>query len=121
MNPLMLHEFHHTRGARFAELGGMEVVADYGDTLAEHAALRRSAGVIDLSFRSRICLVGADRARYLHGQVTNDVKKLKAGDGCYAAVTTSKGKMESDLNIFCLADELVLDFEPGLAKKISQR
>ena len=31
------------------------------------------------------------------------------------------GKMESDLNIFCLTDELLLDFEPGLAGKISQR
>src|SRR5258708_17576341 len=29
--------------------------------------------------------------------------------------------MESDLNIFCLADELLLDFEPGLTEKISQR
>ena len=119
MNPLMLHEFHHTLKARFAEVNGAEVVADYGDVPAEHAALRENAGVMDLSFRSRICLVGADRARYLHGQVTNDVKKLKVGEGCYAAVTTSKGKMESDVNIFCLADELLLDFEPGLAEKVS--
>ena len=81
----------------------------------------KRAGVIDLSFRSRICLVGADRARFLHGQVTNDVKKLRAGEGCYAAITTAKGKMESDLNIFALADELLLDFEPGLTEKISAR
>ncbi len=99
----------------------MELVADYGDWPAEHAALRDHAAVMDLSFRSRLCLVGADRARFLHGQVTNDVKKLRAGEGCYAAITTAKGKMESDLNIFCLADELLLDFEPGLAEKISAR
>ena len=73
--------------------------------------------MIDLSFRSRLCLVGADRARFLHGQVTNDVKKLRVGEGCYAAITTAKGKMESDLNIFALADELLLDFEPGLTEK----
>jgi folate-binding protein YgfZ len=121
MNPLTLHEFHHSLGARFAELAGASVVNDYGDWLAEHAAFRESAGVIDLSFRSRLCLVGADRARFLHGQVTNDVKKLQTGEGCYAAITTAKGKMESDLNIFALADELLLDFEPGLMEKISQR
>ena len=121
MNPLMLHEFHHTLGAHFAELNGAEVVSDYGDARAEHAALRDGAGVLDLSFRSRLCLVGADRARYLHGQVTNDVKKLRVGEGCYAAITTAKGKMESDLNIFALADELLLDFEPGLTEKISAR
>jgi folate-binding protein YgfZ len=74
-----------------------------------------------LSFHSRICLVGNDRARFLHGQVTNDVKKLRAGEGCYTAIATAKGKMESDLNIFALQDELLLDFEPGLTEKISQR
>jgi folate-binding protein YgfZ len=121
MNPLMLHEFHHGLRARFAELNGAEVVNDYGDWLAEHAALRETAGVIDLSFRSRICLTGADRVRFLHGQVTNDVKKLRIGEGCYSAITTAKGKMESDLNIFALADELLLDFEPSLTKKISAR
>src|SRR5208282_3254031 len=92
-----------------------------GDWLAEHAALRENVGLLDLSFRGRICLVGADRVRFLHGQVTNDVKKLAVGSGCYAALTTARGKMESDLNIFCLADELLLDFEPGLTGKISQR
>src|SRR5450755_3626196 len=118
---LALHEFHHHLGARFKELNGAEMVADYGDWLAEHAALRETAGLLDLSFRSRLCLVGADRARYLHGQVTNDVKRLAVGEGCYAAITTAKGKMESDLNIYALADELLLDFEPGLTGKISQR
>ncbi|MGP8020417.1 MAG: YgfZ/GcvT domain-containing protein [Limisphaerales bacterium] len=121
MIPLPLHEFHHRLGARFAGLDGVEIVNDYGDWLAEHAALRQSAGVLDLSFRGRICQTGADRVRFLHGQVTNDVKKLRAGEGCYAAITTNKGKMESDLNIFCLADELLLDFEPGLTEKISRR
>jgi folate-binding protein YgfZ len=121
MNPLMLHEFHQTLGAHFAELNGAQLVSDYGDWLAEHAALRETAGVIDLSFRSRLCLVGADRVRFLHGQVTNDVKKLRAGEGCYAAITTAKGKMESDLNLFALAEELLLDFEPGRTGKISQR
>jgi folate-binding protein YgfZ len=118
---LRLHEFHHRLGARFVEVGGVEGVNDYGDWLAEHAALRESAGVLDLSFRGRICLVGTDRVRFLHGQVTNDVKRLRVGEGCYAALTTTKGKMESDLNVYCLADELLLDFEPGLTKNVSQR
>lgn len=121
MNPLFLHEFHHGLRANFSGLNGAEIVSDYGDWRAEHSALRESAGIIDLSFRSRICLVGADRIRFLHGQVTNDVKKLRAGEGCYSAITTNKGKMESDLNIFNLPDELLLDFEPGLTEKISTR
>jgi folate-binding protein YgfZ len=121
MNPLSLHEFHHSLNARFGELNGAEMVANYGDVLAEHAALRGSAGVLDLSFRSRLCLTGVDRARFLHGQVTNDVNRIRASEGCYAAITTAKGKMESDVNIYALPDELLLDFEPGLTQKISER
>jgi len=121
MSTLILHEFHHSLFAHFGELDGVEVVNDYGDWLAEHAALRESAGVLDLSFRSRICLTGADRVRYLHGQVTNDIKKLGVGQGCYVAIVTTKGKMESDANVFVLQDEVLLDMEPGLTARISQR
>ena len=118
---ILLHEFHLGLGARFTQLNGEEIVSSYGDLAAEHAALSDGAGVLDLSCRSRLCVVGADRVWYLHGQVTNDIKKLAPGSGTYAALTTAKGKMECDLNIFCLADELLLDFEPGLTEKITQR
>jgi folate-binding protein YgfZ len=121
MHPLVLHEFHHELRGRFGELNGAETVNDYGDWRAEHAALGESAGVIDLSFRGRICLTGADRVRFLHGQITNDVKRLQPGEGCYAALVSAKGKMQSDLNVFCLTDELLLDFEPGLTDAVSQR
>lgn len=121
MNALTLHELHHGLGARFMALDGFEIVGDYGDVSAEHAAFTHAAGVLDLSCRGRLCLVGADRVRFLHGQVTNDIKRLRVGEGCYAAITNAKGKMEGDANIFCLAEELLLDCEPGLAEKISRR
>lgn len=116
-----LHEFHAALGARFTMLDGNEAVADYGELKAELRSLLESAAVLDLSFRGRICLLGNDRARFLHGQVTNDVKKLRPGDGTYAALVTAKGKMVSDLNIFALADELLLDFEPGRTKVVTER
>jgi folate-binding protein YgfZ len=102
-------------------IDGCEAVARYRDVIEEHTALSQTAGVLDLSFRSRVCLTGADRVRFLHGQVTNDIRSLPVGRGCYAALVTAKGRMESDLNVYCLADELLLDFEPGLAGKISER
>ena len=98
-----------------------EVVGDYGDWLAEHRAFIETAGVIDLSARGRVCLLGADRLRFLHGQVTNDVNKLEVGQGCYAAIISGKGRMQADLNIFRLQDEVLLDFEPGLTATIIER
>src|ERR1043166_2607914 len=121
MTPLALHEFHAELNARFTEVSGMEVVEDYGDWLAEHAALRNSAGVLDLSFHSRLVLTGADRVRLLNGQVTNNVKDLPVNEGCYAALVTNKGRMQSDLNIYILPDEILLDFEPGLRAAIQER
>ncbi|EEF60924.1 YgfZ/GcvT domain-containing protein [Pedosphaera parvula] len=121
MEALALHEFHHGLNAVFTEVSGMEVVDHYGDPVSEYRALHESAAVLDLSFRSRICLTGADRVRFLHGQVTNNVQGLRTGTGCYAALVTAKGKLQSDLNIYALKDELLLDFEPGLTKVVSER
>ncbi|MBA4149486.1 MAG: aminomethyl transferase family protein [Verrucomicrobia bacterium] len=121
MSELSLHELHAGLNAQFAQVNAMEVVSTYGDTPGEYAALRNTVGVLDLSFRSRICLLGADRKKFLHGQVTNDVNNLKTGEGCYAALITAKGKMQSDLYIFSLENELLLDFEPGLTETVSQR
>ncbi|MGH8022691.1 MAG: YgfZ/GcvT domain-containing protein, partial [Limisphaerales bacterium] len=121
MNLLLLHGFHQSLGAGFSELSGQEIVAGYGDELAEYRAIWESAGILDFSFRGRICLTGSDRVRFLHGQVTNDVKQLQTGEGCYAAITNAKGRMESDLNVFNLSEELLLDFEPGLTERISGR
>ncbi|MEO6182068.1 MAG: aminomethyltransferase family protein [Verrucomicrobiota bacterium] len=121
MSSLSLHEFHQGLNAQFTDVNGQEIVAHYGDWLAEHAGLRDNAGVLDLSFRGRLCLLGADRQSFLNGQVTNNVKDLKSGQGCYAALITAKGKMQADLNIYNLENEILLDFEPGLSETVKQR
>jgi folate-binding protein YgfZ len=87
----------------------------------EFNALTKSAGWLDLSNRSRLCLLGADRAKFLHGQVTNDINGLAEHTGCYAALVNAKGKMESDLFAYRLAEEILLDFEPGLADAVRAR
>ena len=121
MSPLALHELHAALDGVFGELNGAELVAHYADPAAEHAALHENAAALDLSFRSRVCVLGADRVKFLNGQVTNHVAALKAGEGCYATLVTAKGKVQSDLNIFALADELLLDFEPGLTRIVTER
>lgn len=121
MASLTLHEWHRQLGATFSTVNGCEVVAAYGDPIAEHKALRQSVAVFDLSFRGRLCVLGADRERFLNGQVTNDVKALRQGEGCYAALVSAKGRLDSDLFVFRLAEECLLDFEPGYAAAVAQR
>jgi folate-binding protein YgfZ len=121
MTSLALHPFHESRGARFGELGGHEIVLEYSSMTREYEALRQGAAVLDLSYRGRLCLTGADRARFLHGQVTNDILALRPGDTSYAALVTAKGKLVSDLNVVCLPDELLLDLEPGFTTAVRER
>lgn len=118
---LALHEVHAALGARFGEVAGAEVVLHYGDPSLEYQALITSAAVLDLGFRGRFCLTGADRVRLLHGQVTNDLQSLQPLRGCYAAFVTNKGKMQSDAFVYALPDELLVDVEPGRAPALLER
>ncbi len=118
---LLLHDYHLGEGGRFKCLGNAEVVDNYGDPLAEYEALRRSAGVLDLSFRGRLCVLGVDRERFLNGQTTNNVKALKPGEGCYTAMVTARGRMESDAFLYRLDQEMLLDVEPGMAPVVAAR
>jgi folate-binding protein YgfZ len=121
MSPLPHHEFHAGLNAEFDELNGSEIVRQYADVTEEYAHLIETAGVIDLSFRGRICVLGNDRAQYLHGQLTNDINRLQSGDGCYSALCDAKGRIQSDLNIYALENEILLDFEPGLSELVTDR
>ncbi len=121
MSALALHSFHARLGAAFTEVNGAEVVAHYGDPLAEHAALRQAVAVLDLSSRGRLCVLGRDRERFLNGQVTNDVRALQPGQGCYATLVDARGRMEGDAFIYRLPEEFLLDGEPGCGPVLAQR
>src|SRR5512138_3249970 len=121
MNKPLLTHFHDQHGAEYTAVNGARTVACYESFSAEYHALSATAGILDFSFRGRICLTGADRVRFLHGQVTNDIKRLHPGTGWCAAVVNAKGRMEADLNVYCLQDELLLDFEPGLTRALIAR
>lgn len=118
---MSIRELHESLGAQFEVLDGLAVVTTYGDLAGEHRALVEVSGVMDLSSRGRLCVVGADRRRFLHGQVTNEVAKLRPGEGCFAGLVSAKGRLEMDLHIFCLEEELLVDFEPGYTDAVRGR
>jgi folate-binding protein YgfZ len=121
LNTLLLNETHLKHGARYLAVNESPVVEHYGDPVAEYNALRRTAALLDLSSRGRLRLLGSDRRSFLNGQVTNDVAGLQDGEGCYAALVNAKARIQSDLNIYCLPDEILLDFEPGYSQTVSAR
>ncbi len=76
---------------------------------------------VNLSSRAKFCLTGADRVRYLNGQVTNDVRRAKADETLYACVTDVKGRIAGDVFIHATDDALLLDAEPGLRESLGLR
>ncbi len=74
--------------------------------------------LFDLAGRGSIVLTGKDRASFLHGLVTNDVKKLAPGEGCAAAFLTAKGKLLAECVVLCEEGRLVLDTPPELSSTV---
>ncbi len=74
-----------------------------------------------LSPRALWRLTGPDAARYLNGQVTNDVATLSEDHAVYAAVCTAKGRMEGDVTIALHAGEFYLDAAVELRESLGAR
>ena len=108
-------------GAEWGTVAGERVALHYGDIQVEHGHLTESVALIDLTARGCLAVLGDDRVKFINGQVTNEVAGLRSGQGCYAALVNAKAKMQADLNIYRLENELILDFEPGLLDTVTAR
>ena len=91
------------------DVGGRSVVLAYGSVNGEYEALHTRAALFDRSHRARIRVTGARAAEMITGLVTNDVASLVAGQGCYAAALTAKGKIVADLRIFVEEGSVLVD------------
>jgi folate-binding protein YgfZ len=100
-------------GAQPAAAGEADLPARFGDLQSEWTAVRQRCGLLDARFRGLLRLTGADRVGFLQGMLTNDVAKLRPGEGTYAALLTQQGRVVSDLHVYELADELWLDVPAG--------
>ena len=84
--------------------------------------IERDGAAVDLSTRAKWRVTGADRVRYLNGQVTHDVRKAAADAALYACVTNAKGRIEGDVFIHAApGDALSLDAEPALREPLLAR
>jgi tRNA-modifying protein YgfZ len=80
-----------------------------------------SALLINLSARAKFKLTGADRVRYLNGQVTNDIRTATAERAIYACVTDAKGRIVGDIHVHARDEALFIDAEPGLRDTLAAR
>jgi tRNA-modifying protein YgfZ len=67
----------------------------------------------DRSDRVRLDVTGPDRAKFLHNLTTNEVKRLAAGRGCEAFVTSPQGKTLGFVQLLAREDRILLRTDPG--------
>jgi folate-binding protein YgfZ len=92
------------------------------EPLEDYRALTTGCALADPSAMGRLGrleMVGADRQRFLNAYVTCDVKPLAAGDGAYGFLTSSQGRILSDLVVLVHPDRLWLEVGPDLEETIA--
>ncbi|WP_224449221.1 glycine cleavage system aminomethyltransferase GcvT [Haloprofundus salilacus] len=101
-----LRKVHADRGAKFTGFGGWEMPVEFDSIRAEHAAVRDSAGIFDVSHMSEIEVSGPDATDLMQRLTTNDVTALDPGDSQYACITDESGVILDDTVVYALPDEL---------------
>ncbi|MCC6763718.1 MAG: aminomethyl transferase family protein [Deltaproteobacteria bacterium] len=98
-----------SRGAALVAEAERPVAAHFGDAVAEYAAMRDAAAVVELPWIERLRATGADRIGFLQGMLSNDVVKLAPGSGCRALLLSEQGKVVGDLVVLAGEDVIALD------------
>jgi folate-binding protein YgfZ len=75
----------------------------------------------DLSARVKLRVSGADRSRFLNGQLTNDVRKATETNAIEACVLNAKGKMDAHLFAHTKGDSFILEAAPALQSTLQAR
>lgn len=91
------------------------------DAVSSLTRLREEGGFYTLGPRTSVRITGADRVRYLNGQVSNDVGKLEPGFARPALVLTAKGKLCADVVMWSDGESLRIDADPAVAESLSAR
>src|ERR1700761_8594110 len=98
-----LFELHRELGARIVDFGGWDMPVQYGSQINEHHAVRRDAGVFDVSHMCVVDLTGPRVRPFLQHLLANDVAKLKQpGKALYSCMLNPAGFVLDDLIVYFL-------------------
>jgi aminomethyltransferase len=96
---------HQRLGGKLIEFGGWEMPVQYSSIVDEHLAVRKAAGIFDISHMGEICVSGPSAAAFLNRALTNDIRKLAVGQGQYTLMCNERGGVIDDLYAYRLTDE----------------
>lgn len=95
-------------GGKMVDFHGWELPIQFAGILKEHEAVRKSAGIFDVSHMGQVFVTGADAFKLLQKTNANDLRKATIGKGVYSHVTNEKAGLVDDIIAFCLAPDRYL-------------
>ncbi|PWK88477.1 aminomethyltransferase [Fulvimonas soli] len=97
----VLNATHRALGARMVDFGGWDMPINYGSQIEEHHAVRRDAGMFDVSHMTVVDLHGPRTREFLRHLLANSVDKLKAaGKALYSCMLDEQGGVIDDLIVY---------------------
>src|SRR5258708_13068903 len=101
-----LNELHRADGARMVDFGGWGMPVNYGSQIEEHRAVRRRAGLFDVSHMQVVDVTGTDARAFLRRALANNVDKLRVpGKALYSCMLTEEGGIVDDLIVYFFRDD----------------
>ncbi|MDP5149725.1 glycine cleavage system aminomethyltransferase GcvT [Rheinheimera baltica] len=105
-NQTALHGKHLEAGAKMVDFFGWDMPINYGSQIEEHHAVRRDAGMFDVSHMTIVDLKGAQTRAFLRFLLANDVAKLTVpGKALYSGMLNETGGVIDDLIVYFLQED----------------
>jgi aminomethyltransferase len=101
-----LYPAHIKWGARIVDFAGWQMPVQYKSILEEHHAVRKAAGLFDISHMGEFWLRGKGSGEWLNQMFTNDVGKLQSGAGQYTLMLNDQGGVIDDLILYQIDEDL---------------
>ena len=95
-----LRDFHAAHGARLVDFAGWEMPVQYRSILEEHKAVRRAAGLFDVSHMGEVDVAGPGAAAFLDSLVTNNAGRMHPGRVLYSPMCHPDGGVIDDLLVY---------------------
>jgi aminomethyltransferase len=103
-----LHEQHVQAGARLVPFAGWEMPVQYEGIRQEHLAVRRDAGVFDVSHMGQVKTCGPQAREFLQRMLSGDVRQIPEGGSQYGVMCREDGGILDDLITYRLAEDVFL-------------
>ncbi|HEY1461022.1 MAG TPA: glycine cleavage system aminomethyltransferase GcvT [Casimicrobiaceae bacterium] len=101
-----LNAQHRAAGAKMVDFGGWDMPVSYGSQIEEHHAVRRDAGMFDVSHMLGVDVTGCGARAFLRYALANDVDKLRVpGKALYTCMLDEEGGVIDDLIVYFFTDE----------------